>query len=148
MVSATATVNRILLCLAAALTVSVSTGALAGERGPIVFAKGASRAVVKGAVVRGDRELWRLSARKGQRLLLMIASPEKNAVFQVYAPGALATKGEDGWEVKGKALPGAGESDDAARLASVLPVTGAYMIVVGGTRGNADYALTAAIKSP
>src|SRR4051794_32282712 len=52
----------------------------------IHFARGASNAEVRGAVVRGERALYTFEARAGQRLTLHIVALENNAVFQVYAP--------------------------------------------------------------
>ena len=113
---------------------------------PIRFARGASSAAVRGAVVRGERALYSVEARGGQRMSLRVASPERNAVFQVYAPGATVGVNASVLEVAGEALPGAGEGDDATRWTGVLPRTGAYLLVVGGTRGNATYRLTVSIR--
>ena len=97
------------------------------------FARGATSAVVEGAVIRGDRDRYVVAARAGQRLQLAITSREDNAVFQLYAPG-------------GRPLRGAGEMDDARRWAGAPPATGDYVVVVGGTRGNASYRLTVSIR--
>lgn len=113
---------------------------------PIRFARGASGAEVRGAVVRGERALYSFQARGGQRMSLRIAAPERNAVFQVYAPGAVPEIKDSILEVAGEALPGAGEGDDATRWTGVLPRTGAYLVVVGPTRGNATYRLTVSIR--
>lgn len=113
---------------------------------PIRFARGASDAEVRGAVIRGERALYSLQARGGQRISLRIAAPERNAVFQVYAPGAVPEAKDAILEVAGEALPGAGEGDDTTRWAGVLPRTGAYLVVVGSTRGNANYRLTVSIR--
>lgn len=133
--------------LAATLTaLLIGSTAHASDRGAIRFGAGRSGAEVTGGVVRGDRDLWRVAARKGQRLQLTITSPERNAVVAIYTPGATASKGEDGWEVKGRSLPRAGETDDAPRWSGVLPATGDYLIVVGGTRGDADYHLKIQVR--
>ena len=113
---------------------------------PIRFARGASSAEVRGAVVRGERALYSIEARAGQRMSLRIAAPERNAVFQVYAPGAKPEVNDSILEVAGEALPGAGEGDDATRWTGFLPRTGAYLLVVGATRGNATYRLTVSIR--
>ena len=63
-----------------------------------------------------------------------IASTEKNAVFQIYFHG------------EEESLPGAGDNDDATNWSGELPIDNEYVIVVGGTRGNATYALTISIK--
>ena len=114
---------------------------------PIRFARGASSAEVRGAVVRGERALYSVEARGGQRMSLRIAALENNAVFQVYAPGAVPRTGDDAvLEVAGEALPGAGEGDDGTRWTGVLPRSGAYLVVVGATRGNATYRLAVTIR--
>ena len=113
---------------------------------PIRFARGASGAEIRGAVVLGERALYSLEARKGQRMSLRITAPERNAVFQVYAPGAVPEIKDSVLEVAGEALPGAGEGEDATRWTGVLPRTGAYLVVVGSTRGNATYRLAVSIR--
>ena len=115
-----------LLPLLLALALGAADTAQAPQR--IRFARGSSSAVVRGAVARGERAVYLVGARAGQRMRVRVASPEKNAVFQLYAPG-------------GGALPGAGETDDATAWSGDLPRSGDYRIVVGGTRGNASYAL-------
>ncbi|MBD0271873.1 MAG: hypothetical protein ICV73_08075 [Acetobacteraceae bacterium] len=113
---------------------------------PIRFARGASGAEIRGAVARGERAVYSLEARGGQRMSLRIAAPERNAVFQVYAPGAVPEIKDSVLEVAGEALPGAGEGEDATRWTGVLPRTGAYLVVVGSTRGNATYRLAVSIR--
>ena len=113
---------------------------------PIRFARGQSGAEVAGGVVRGDRALYSLGARAGQTLTARIAAPERNAVFQIYAPGATARLADGMLEVAGTALPGAGETDDARSFTGRLPASGDYLIVVGGTRGNATYRLSVTIR--
>lgn len=98
------------------------------------FARGASSAVLQGSVVRGERDRFVVGARAGQRLSVSVASPEENAVFQIARPGGRGY------------LPRAGETDDARRWSGALPATGDYVVVVGGTRGNATYRLTVGIR--
>jgi hypothetical protein len=107
----------------------------------IRFARGASSAAVGSAVVRGDRDLYAFKARAGQLLMLCISAVENNAAFEVYAPGAQPRLVDDIVEITGAALPGAGAGNDAMRWTGRLPVSGAYLVVVGGTRGNATYRL-------
>lgn len=105
-----------------------------GVKQKIRFARGSSSATVSGAVVRGDRDRYYLGAKEGQTMTAKITSLENNAVFQVYRPGEQET------------LAGAGEEDDATNWSGELPEDGDYVIVVGGTRGNATYKLTVSIK--
>ncbi len=112
----------------------------------IRFERGASGKDLSGAVIRGERSLYSLDARSGQRLSVSISAAEDNAVFQIYGPGARAERRDYGVEILGgKTLPGAGEGDDAKKWSGILPDTGTYLLVVGPTRGNATYTLTVLI---
>ncbi len=136
--------RRLLLAASVAAFASVA----AAQEGPkaIRFARGATSATIEGAVVRGDRDLYTLDARAGQAAQFRISSAERNAVFQIYAPGAVHNLRDGVHEVDGTALPGAGETDDATTWSGRLPATGAYLIVVGGTRGNASYRLAVTVR--
>ena len=105
-----------------------------GAKQKIHFARGSSSATVHGAVVRGDRDRYYLAAKKGQTMSVKITSEEDNAVFQVYLPG------------EEQALPGAGDGDDAKDWSGELPSDAEYVIVVGGTRGNASYTLKVSVE--
>jgi hypothetical protein len=105
-----------------------------GVKQKIRFAKGSSSTTISGAVIRGDRDRYYLGAKKGQTMSVRITSLEKNAVFQIFLPG------------EQEALSGAGEEDDAMKWSGELPEDAEYVIVVGGTRGNATYKLTVSIK--
>lgn len=112
----------------------------------IRFDRGASGKDISGAVIRGERSLYSIDARSGQRLNVSISAEEDNAVFQIYAPGARAERRDYGVEIVGaKALPGAGEGEDAKEWSGVLPETGTYLVAVGPARGNATYILKVAI---
>ncbi len=94
---------------------------------------------ITGAVIRGERSLYSIDARSGQRLSVSISAAEDNAVFQIYAPGAQADRRDYGVEIVGaKALPGAGEGEDAKNWSGILPDTGTYLLVVGPTYGQCD----------
>jgi hypothetical protein len=67
-------------------------------------------------------------------MTVRITSTEDNAVFQIYLAGEKNT------------LRGAGEEDDATNWSGELPADSEYVIVVGGTRGNATYSLTISIE--
>ena len=105
-----------------------------GVKQKIRFARGSSSATVRGTVVRGDRDRYYLAAKKGQTMSVKITSEEDNAVFQVYLPG------------EEEALSGAGDGDDAKDWSGELPSDAEYVIVVGGTRGNASYTLKVSIE--
>jgi hypothetical protein len=119
--------------LLALLSTFTAIASAEGVRKRIKFARGKSSATVSGAVVRGDQDTYIIGAREGQKMTVRITSPEKNAVFQIK-------------KSNGDFLSGASEGDDAASWSDALLATGDYEIVVGGTRGNASYKLTVAIK--
>ncbi|MBL8017826.1 MAG: hypothetical protein JNK43_11185 [Ignavibacteria bacterium] len=95
----------------------------------IKFKKGESSATIEGGVIRGERDTYLLGANMNQTMIVTIMSIEDNAVFQI-------VDRETGYY-----LEGAGELDDAKRWEGSLPSKGDYEIIVGGTRGNAEYTL-------
>ena len=111
----------------------------------IRFAAGASATELRGSVVRGERDVYRLTAIKDQKLVVRVTSVENNAVFQIYNPGAQFATHDSAVQITGQTLPDAGEGDDAMRWSGRLPESGAYLFVVGPTRGNANYKLTVSI---
>ncbi len=137
----------IILALACLLPLGVLDRATATDTvQPIRFARGATSAEVAGAVIRGERALYSVGARAGQHLLAHVTAVEDNAAVQIYEPGAKLERRDYGLDVSGKALPGAGEGDDATRWAGTLPKSGTYLFVVGPTRGNATFRLSVAIR--
>lgn len=125
---------RTIISLAALAVVLISSGSTQELARRVQFARGESSAVLEGSVARGERAYFVLHARAGQQLQLHIVSREDNAVFAVLQPGRKQ------W------LPGAGEADAAKRWSGTLPVSGDYLIIVGGTRGNTRYKLTVATQ--
>jgi hypothetical protein len=114
---------------------------------PIFFATGSSSGTVGGHVVRATRDLYSLKATKGQIMTVTLTAPDDNAVFQIYEPDTAIGRDPDGiLEFKGQALRAAGDGDDATRWRGALPRTGTYIIVVGGTRGNARYSMDVKIE--
>jgi len=109
------------------------------------FASGRTAATVSDAVVRGEKHLWSFEARAGQEATVAIRAPERNAVFQIWRPGARIAAVAP-VEIEGEALPGAGEAQDARRWQGRLPASGRYLVVVGPSRGNASYTLTLQIR--
>jgi hypothetical protein len=108
-----------------------------GSSQTIQFGAGESSAVLYGSVVRGTEDTYYVSASPGQYMNVNVSSGEGNAVFQIYG------------EVEGTWSPliGAGPGEDTSAWADTLPGggTGNFMIVVGPTRGNADYSLYVSI---
>lgn len=112
-----------------AIFLLLSTVAFAeGITKEVHFARGKSSATIEGGVVRGDRDTYILRASQGQHMWITITSIENNAVFDVLSPG------EEQFEQECRQMDGR------------LPESGAYKIVVGGTRGNASYTLKVTIK--
>jgi hypothetical protein len=122
------------LAVAFICTFALASVLAQGVKQKIRFARGSSSATVRGTVVRGDRDRYYLAAKKGQTMSVKITSEEDNAVFQIYLPG------------EEKALPGAEDGDDAKDWSGELPSDAEYVIVVGGTRGNASYSLKVSIE--
>ena len=122
------------LAVAFAGSLALSSLWAQGVKKKIQFERGSSSATVKGAVIRGESDRYYLGAKKGQTMSVKISSEEDNAVFQVYLPGEQET------------LPGAGEGEDTKDWSGELPRDAEYVIVVGGTRGNASYTLKVSIE--
>jgi hypothetical protein len=113
---------------------TVSSVFAQGVKQKVRFPRGTSSTTIRGAVVRGDRDRYYLGAKRGQTMTVKITSAEKNAVFQIYFHG------------EEESLPGAGDGDDATEWSGELPIDNDYVIVVGGTRGNASYTLKISIS--
>lgn len=94
----------------------------------VFFDSGKSSTTLSNTVLRGDRDIYTLTAQGGQRMTLAISSPEDNAVFDIVTPSGIIL----GTELTQDTIP--------------LPQTGDYQIIVGGTRGNATYDLDIAIE--
>lgn len=125
-----------LLCLPVFVLTLVFAHGCAGQSGAtkrVRFAKGHTSATYKGAVVRGTRDRYVVGARAGQLMTVRITSGEQNAVFSITDPS-------------GAFINGAGDEDDATRWNGRLSASGDFAIEVGGTRGNAEYALTVSVQ--
>ena len=94
----------------------------------IRFAPGANSATIQTSVIRGTRDTFLVAAKRRQRLSVNITSLEKNAVFDIQGPNGELLKQE------------------ATSWSGVLPATGDYRVIVGGTRGNASYRLRVSVK--
>jgi hypothetical protein len=110
---------------------------------PLRFAPGSVGAVVEGGVPRGQPDCWTLNARAGQLMEARIASRENNAVLAIYPPGWRLRRDRSGLvEVEGKAMAGG----DATGTRLTLPSSGDYLLVIGTSRGSADYRLGVAVR--
>ena len=129
-----ARMTRRLMALVFICVFTFSSISAQGLKRKVRFAAGTSSTTIRGAVIRGERDRYYLGAKAGQTMSVKITSTEKNAVFQIYFHG------------EEESLPGAGDNDDATNWSGELPIDNEYVIVVGGTRGNANYTLTISIK--
>lgn len=129
---------------AVAIVLLVGPTSARAEVREIRFPAGATKTTVRDSVVRGEQRVWSFEARAGQRAAVKVTALEGNAVFQIWRPGARITFGAE-TEIKGEALPGARVGDDARQWQGSLPDAGAYIVVVGSTRGNATYRLTVTV---
>jgi hypothetical protein len=114
---------------------------------PIFFATGSTSGTIGGRVVRGTPVLYSVKATTGQTLTVTITAPDDNAVFQIYEPGTTIGRDSDGLlEFHGTSLHGAAPGEDTTRWSGRLPKSGTYLIVIGGTRGNARYSMDVKIE--
>jgi hypothetical protein len=95
----------------------------------IRFDAGPMAVDLNGAVISGERDRYRFSARAGETLDVIITSMEANAVFTILGPD-------------NNPLPGTEEGKDTNNWSVPLLVDGTYTILVGPTRGNATYTLS------
>lgn len=100
----------------------------------IKFKKGEYFTNIEGGVPRGEIYSYLVGASKGQFMTITIMSPEDNAVFYI-----LRT---DNWQY----MSGATEDNPTTRWEGTLPMNGDYEIVVGSTRGGAEYTLQVVIE--
>jgi hypothetical protein len=126
--------TRKVVAFASIITLACLPAFADGVTKRVRFARGTSATTIRNAVIRGERDRYLVAAKAGQTMTVKITSLDKNAVFQIYLSG------------EQESLPGAGETDDATKWSGRLPADNEYVIVVGGTRGNASYTLTISIK--
>ncbi len=136
------------IAFALGLAAALSGAAPAPDVTQIRFPPGATGTTISGGVPRGSVAVYAIGAQRGQRMAVRIASVEHNAVFQLYRPGAQVTVADGLTTVTGRALPGAGEGEDATAWSGTLPASGDYLVVVGATRGGAAYSLSVSLKRP
>lgn len=133
--------------LGAVLSLGLTAAAVpqGDEQPEIRFARGAIDSTIRGAVIRGDRDIYPISAGADQTMTVRIESLEDNAVFQIFPPGATYHRDDDNvWTFRGAALRGS--DGDTRDWTGRLSRGGQYLIVVGGTRGNATYSLNVRIE--
>ena len=134
---------------AAALLVSTAAPAVANcERpAPIHFARGTASAELSGGLARGERNCFTISARGGQRMTVTQTNRgEDNVVLQIYRPSWKIVPSSEGPRFNGSALEGAEEGRDAHNWAGQLPTTGSYLLVIGTSRGGAEYLMRVEVR--
>ena len=96
----------------------------------VQFARGSNSATIRDSVIRGERNVYILGARKGQTMTVNIASSQAQggALFDVVSPDGVVLE------------------TGATTFEQELPASGNYRIVVGGSRGNASFSLNVSIK--
>ena len=94
----------------------------------IQFDRGATSKTIEDSVVRGTRDIYLLGAKLEQIMEISLSSLENNASFDLVSP-------------MGKIL-----FREVTQSGLVLPSDGDYQIIVGGTRGNANYSLFVSIN--
>ncbi len=114
---------------------------------PLRFPAGTNATSLNGGIPRGATDCFTLGARAEQRLTVtQRGRGEGNIVVQLYRPGWKIVPTPDGPDVRGKALTGAGEGDDAPSWSGPLPESGAYLLIIGTTRGGGEYRLRVEIQ--
>ena len=78
--------------------------------------------------MRADRDIYLLNAQEGHRLSVSISSLENNAALEV---SALINSQPIGGSVE--------QTAEGFVWCGVLPVSGAYQIIISPTRGNVTY---------
>lgn len=113
------------LVLTGAVALFAATAAMAEDKPQIVFAQGADSAVRKGEIQGMDRDIYPITAKAGQTMSVKVTNRLNLVLFHLQKPGKAEAY-----------LPKAGTEDDATEWKGVLPVSGAYKIIVGAMRGD------------
>ncbi len=118
---------------------------------PVRFERGASTAELVGAIPRGERDCYTITARAGQHLSVtqpgrQAGRDEGNVVMQLFAPHWRVVRTADGAAVGGRTLPGAGIGEDAPSWTGQLDASGTYLLVLGTTRGGGEYRVRVMVR--
>ena len=131
-------VAAVVLCLGASLAgaegVPCGGGYEVASRETVRFGRGESSTTIKSGVMARFRDLYDVTARKGQTLTVRLSSASDNAVLQICRPDGRQT------------LEGAGFGEDATRWSGPLAAGGRYTIIVGPSRQSAEYDLFVSIE--
>jgi hypothetical protein len=101
---------------------------------------GSTPTEVRGGISRGELACFTIAGHLGQHMSVSQPDPgESNIVMQIYRPPWAIKHTEDGIRVRGQALPGVKEGDDAKGWGGTLPATGNYLLVLGTSWGGGEY---------
>lgn len=117
------------LCLMLLLGLSLQVAAQSNRSQRVRFDPGTTGTHLSDGVARGETMTYVLGAGAGQKMRVSLDSVEQNAVFQVLAPN-------------GRVLGESVEREGFQVWFGRLPSGGDYRIVVGTTRGGAEYTIT------
>ena len=107
---------------------------------PIGLTPSPSAGEVRGGIARGELACFTIAGHLGQHLSVSQPDPgDSNIVMQIYRPPWAIKHTEDGVRVRGQALPGVKEGDDAKGWGGTLPATGNYLLVLGTSWGGGEY---------
>lgn len=99
----------------------------------IRFAVGPMDVTLNGAVIRAERDRYKLSMLAGETLSVVISSTENNAIFSILGPDQ-------------KPVAGTEEGKDTTQWSLKVSADGEYAILVAPSRGNATYKLTVKVS--
>ena len=94
----------------------------------IEFDPGRRYAIASNRVVRGNRDIYLLNANGGQQISISLQAIENNAAFDVISPSGYIL------------------AFSAINETIVLPHTGDYQVIIGGTASDASYNLTISLQ--
>ena len=107
---------------------------------PIGLTPSPSAGEVRGGIARGELACFTIAGHRGQHLSVRQPDPhDSNIVMQIYRPPWAIKHTDDGVRVRGRALPGVKEGDDAKGWGGTLPATGNYLLVLGTSWGGGEY---------
>jgi hypothetical protein len=133
------------IALAAVLLLVSGGTALAdcNRPAPISVTPTASESTVETDAPTTTLDCYQVSGQAGQHLSVSISGDKSDATLAVFAPGwkASCNAAED-CDIDGDELTG----EAAKSWSDLLPVTGAYLIVIDNSRSDSDYRLNVVLQ--
>jgi hypothetical protein len=110
---------------------------------PISVTPTASESTVETDTPTTTLDCYQVAGQAGQHLSITISGDKSDATLAFYAPGwkASCNAAED-CDIDGDELT----ADEARSWSDVLPVTGAYLIVIDNSRSDSDYRLNVVLQ--